>query len=108
VYKRQYLTLIAKYVCLNCNLNGDGDPRWRFIPAGNGDGEEMLPASVRGDPHGKVFSSRGRGWGAIPRWGIPRCHPYFRGSGLGVGVWLRLIIGSQSRAALALADSLNL
>jgi hypothetical protein len=76
VYKRQYLTLIAKYVCLNCNLNGDGDPRWGFIPAGNGDGEEMLPASVRGDPRGEVFSSRGRGWGAIPRRGIPRCHPY--------------------------------
>jgi hypothetical protein len=75
VYKRQYLTLIAKYVCLNCNLNGDGDPRWGFIPAGNGDGEEMLPASVRGDPRGEVFLSRGRGWGAIPRRGIPRCHP---------------------------------
>jgi hypothetical protein len=38
----------------------------------------MLPASVRGDPRGKVFSSRGRGWGAIPRRGIPRCHPCLR------------------------------
>jgi hypothetical protein len=26
----------------------------------------MFPASVRGDPRGKMFSSRGRGWGAIP------------------------------------------
>jgi hypothetical protein len=26
-----------------------------FIPAGNGDGEEMLPASVHGDPAGKFF-----------------------------------------------------
>jgi hypothetical protein len=34
----------------------------------------MLPASVRGDPRGEVFSSRGRG--AIPRRGIPCCHPY--------------------------------
>jgi hypothetical protein len=75
VYKRQYLTLIAKYVCLNCNLNGDGDPRWGFIPAENGDEEEMLPARVRGDPRGEVFSSRGREWGAIPRRGISRCHP---------------------------------
>jgi hypothetical protein len=69
------LTLIAKYVCLKCNLNGDGDPRWGFILAWNGDGEEMFPASLRGDPRGEVFSSRGRGWGDIPRWGIPRCHP---------------------------------
>jgi hypothetical protein len=67
VYKRQYLTLIAKYVCLNCNLNGDGDPRWGFIPAGNGDGQEMLLASLRRDSHGKVFSSRGWGCGAILR-----------------------------------------
>jgi hypothetical protein len=67
VYKRQYLTLIAKYVCLNCNLNGDGDPRWGFIPAGNGDGEEMLPASVRGElgiPAGKFFR-RGDGDGEL-------------------------------------------
>jgi hypothetical protein len=35
----------------------------------------MFPASVRGDPRGEIFSSRGRVWGAIPRRGIPRCHP---------------------------------
>jgi hypothetical protein len=36
----------------------------------------MSPASVRGDPRGEVFSSRGRGWGAKTRRGIPRCHLY--------------------------------
>jgi hypothetical protein len=38
----------------------------------------MFPASVLGDPRGEVFLSRGRGWRAIPLWGIPRCHPYAR------------------------------
>jgi hypothetical protein len=45
----------------------------------------MLPASVRGDPRGEVFSSWGRGWGAIPGRGIPRCHPYAPGSRFLVG-----------------------
>jgi hypothetical protein len=36
----------------------------------------MFPASVRGDPRGEIFSSRGWVWGAIPRRGIPHCHPY--------------------------------
>jgi hypothetical protein len=76
VYKRKCFTLITNEVRSNYNLSGDGDPRLGFIPAGNGDGEEMSPASVRGDPRGEVFSSRGRGWGAKTRRGIPRCHPY--------------------------------
>jgi hypothetical protein len=29
-------------------------------------------------PRREVFSSRGRGWGAKIRRGIPRCHPYSR------------------------------
>jgi hypothetical protein len=36
----------------------------------------MSPANVRGDPRGENYSSRGRGWGAKTRRGIPRCHPY--------------------------------
>jgi hypothetical protein len=75
VYKWQYFTLITNEVRFNYNLSGDGDPRWGFIPTGNGDGEEMSPASVRGDPTGN-FLSRGRVWGAKTRRGIPRCHPY--------------------------------
>jgi hypothetical protein len=47
-------------VQFNYNLSGDGDPRRGFIPAGNGDGEEMSPASIRGDPREEIFSSRGR------------------------------------------------
>jgi hypothetical protein len=35
----------------------------------------MSPASVRGDPRGEIFLSRGRIWGAKTRRGIPRCHP---------------------------------
>jgi hypothetical protein len=53
-------TLITNEVRFNYNLSGDGDPRRGFIPAGNGDGEEMSPASVRGDPRGEFFLSRGR------------------------------------------------
>jgi hypothetical protein len=47
--------LITKNVHPNYNLSGNGDPRRRFIPAGNGDGEETSPASVRGDPRGNFF-----------------------------------------------------
>jgi hypothetical protein len=32
--------------------------------------------SVRGDGDGEFSSPRGRGWGAIPPRGNPRCHPY--------------------------------
>jgi hypothetical protein len=35
----------------------------RIYPARNKDGKETFPASVRGDPHEKMFLSRGRGWG---------------------------------------------
>ena len=45
-------------MCLSYNLNGDGDPRWGFIPIGNMDGEEIFPASIRGDPEGKNFVTR--------------------------------------------------
>jgi hypothetical protein len=48
----------------------------------DGDGEEMSPASVRGDPRGEFFSSRGRVWGAKTRRGIPRCHPYKQEMGI--------------------------
>jgi hypothetical protein len=75
VYKWQCLPLVTKNVCLNYNLNGDGDPRWGFIPTGNRDGEEMFPASIHGDPHREIFLSQGRGREAIPRRGILRCHP---------------------------------
>jgi hypothetical protein len=52
-----------------------GIPDGDLSPRGTGMGEEMSPASVRGDPRGEIFSSRGRVWGAKPRRGIPRCHP---------------------------------
>jgi hypothetical protein len=45
-----------------------------IYPRGEGDGEEMSPASVRGDPRGEFFSSLGWVWGAKTRRGIPRCH----------------------------------
>jgi hypothetical protein len=45
-----------------------------IYPTGNGDGEEMFPVSVRGDPVEKKFVA-GTGMGAIPRWRIPRYHP---------------------------------
>jgi hypothetical protein len=51
------------------------DPSRGFILAGNWDGEEISPMGVCGDPTGEFFSSCGRGWGVILRWGIPHCHP---------------------------------
>jgi hypothetical protein len=42
----------------------DGDPYRGFIPAGNRDGEEISPVSVRGDPRGK-FLCRGDGYGEL-------------------------------------------
>jgi hypothetical protein len=53
-------------MCLTYNLNGDGDPRWGFIPTRNRDGEEMFPVSVRGNPRGEILSSRERGWELFP------------------------------------------
>jgi hypothetical protein len=44
-----------------------------FIPAGNGDGEEMSLASGYEDPRKEIFSSRG--WGAKIRHEIAHCHP---------------------------------
>jgi hypothetical protein len=55
VYKCQWFELITNEVCPNYNLSGDGDPRQEFIPAGNGDGKEMSPGSVRGDLRGGIF-----------------------------------------------------
>lgn len=66
MYKRKYFALITKDVCHNYNLNGDGNLRWRFIPAGNGDGEEMPPASVRRDLCGEIFTSQGWVWELFP------------------------------------------
>jgi hypothetical protein len=71
VYKWQCLTLITKNICINYNLNEDGDPSWGFIPVGNEDGEEMFPASVRGDPWGKIFR-RGDGDGELFPCNIPK------------------------------------
>jgi hypothetical protein len=51
-----------KKICHNYNLSEDGDPRWGFIPAGTGDGEEMLPARVHRDPR-RDFFCRGDGYG---------------------------------------------
>ena len=64
VYNKHILTI----------LSGDRDPRWEFIPAGNGDGEKILPASINGDTRGGKFLSWGWGWGGNPRRGIPRWH----------------------------------
>jgi hypothetical protein len=66
-----------KNVCINYNLNGDKDPRWEFIPARNGDEEEIFLANVRGNLDREIVSSRGHGWGAILRREILGCHPYF-------------------------------
>jgi hypothetical protein len=54
---------------------GDGDPRGDYSPLGDGDGEKKLSVSISGDGGGEFTSPRGRGWEAIPRRGIPRCHP---------------------------------
>ena len=54
-YKWKWFTLIIKGICPNYNLNGVGDLRRAFIPAGYGNREEMSPASVRGDPHENRF-----------------------------------------------------
>jgi hypothetical protein len=35
----------------------------------------MSPASVRGDPHGKILMSRERVWGAIPDGELPVAIP---------------------------------
>jgi hypothetical protein len=48
MYKRKYFALITKNVCSNYNLNGDKDPRHRFIPVGYGDGKNIA-ASVHGE-----------------------------------------------------------
>jgi hypothetical protein len=39
-------------------LSGDGDPQRGFILVEDEDGEEMSPASVRVDLHGKLFRRR--------------------------------------------------
>jgi hypothetical protein len=39
--------------------SGDRDPQQRFISVGNGDREEISPASVHGDPRGKKKTLRG-------------------------------------------------
>jgi hypothetical protein len=64
VYKRKYFTLITKKVRPDYNLSGDGDLRRGFIPTWNGDGEEMSPATIRGNPRRDFFLSRGLSWGA--------------------------------------------
>lgn len=58
--KREYLTLITKDVHPHYNLSGHMDPCWRFISAGNWNGEKNVPASVRGDPRGKKFCRENR------------------------------------------------
>jgi hypothetical protein len=71
VYKWQCFTLIINEVRFNYNLSGDGDLRRGFIPAGNGDEEEISPANVRGDSRREIFSSWRQIWGAKTWRGIP-------------------------------------
>jgi hypothetical protein len=43
---------------------GDGDSTGIFSPRGDGDGKEMLPASISGDGGGEISSPRGAGMGS--------------------------------------------
>ena len=57
------LSALAEYILLQ-----------GWDPCGDGDGKKVSTASVDGDGDEESLSPRGRGWGANPRWGIPRCH----------------------------------
>jgi hypothetical protein len=46
-----------------------------IYPRGEWGWEISIPRKRPWDPRGEIFSSRGRGWGAKTRRGIPRCHP---------------------------------
>jgi hypothetical protein len=54
---------------------GTGIPTGIISPLRDGDGEKTSPVSFHGDGDGEFVAPRGRGRGAIPRRGIPRCHP---------------------------------
>lgn len=45
-------------MCSIYNLSGNEDPAGDSHPVENGDGKEMSPANVRGDPHRKKFNGR--------------------------------------------------
>jgi hypothetical protein len=73
---------LMKYLCellesfedVGDKFAGTGTPAGIFPRGGRGR-EENIPASINGDGGGELLSPRGRGWRAIPRRGIPGCHP---------------------------------
>jgi hypothetical protein len=54
---------------------GTGIPVGMDSPLQDGDGANLSPDGDGGDGDGEYLSPWGRGWGAVPRRGIPRCHP---------------------------------
>jgi hypothetical protein len=53
---------------------GTGIPVGMDSPLRDGDGVNLSPDGDGRDGDGEYLSPRGRGWGAVPRRGIPRCH----------------------------------
>jgi hypothetical protein len=51
---------------------GYRSPAGNLSPHGDRDGEKLLPDDLDGDGDGENSSPRGRGWGGVPRRGIPR------------------------------------